>query len=65
MEYKKVDRSHISRMGKERSHNTMSYRDSRGRKTEQAKSSFREDIIIFNIVLTLKVCFQYTDTHSY
>ena len=43
----------------------MGYRDSRSGKTEQAKSSFCEDIIISDLVLTLEVCFQYTDTHSY
>ena len=42
----------------------MRYRDIGGGKTEQAKTSFREDIILI-VVLTLEVCFQYTDIHSY
>ena len=64
MGYRPVDRGHLSRTGKERSQNTTDYRDSRGGKAEQAKSSFREDIIISDLVLTLEVRFQYTDTHS-
>ena len=52
-------------MDKERSQNTMSYRDSIGGRTEHAKSSFHEDIIVSDLVLTLEVCFQYTDIHSY